>query len=66
MAKSVMLTAEGLKQLEEEGKVFVIRPDSTIGWKRIEYNPNMIRKVYRCGYNEAKQIIQQIREYIEM
>jgi len=57
---------EQLKQLEEEGKVFVIRPDSTIGWKRIEYNPNMIRKVYRCGYNEAKQIIQQIREYIEM
>ena len=56
---------EQLKQLEEEGKVFVIRPDSTIGWKRIEYNPNMIRKVYRRGYNEAKQIIQQIRNYID-
>lgn len=57
---------EKLKALEAEGKVFVIRPESTIGWKRIEYNPNNIRMVYRRGYNHAKQVIQQIKEYIEM
>lgn len=56
---------ERLKLLEAEGKVFVIRPDSTIGWKRIEYNPDTLRRIYRRGYNEAKQVIQQIRNYID-
>jgi len=57
---------EELKALEKGGRVFVIRPDSTIGWKNIEYNPNKIRKIYRRGYNNAKQLIGQIRNYIEM
>ncbi len=54
-----------LHRLEEERRVFVIRPDSTVGWKEVEYDPNQIRRMYRRGYNNAKQVIEQIKNYIE-
>lgn len=46
-----------LFELEKEGKVIIIEPDSTDNWKRTERRPEMIQAMYDEGYKKATNTI---------
>ena len=39
-----------LFNLEKSGKIFVVAPKETSGWKRTEKNPEVIKNIYEKGY----------------
>lgn len=53
-----------LKQLEEDGTVFVIRPEKPIEIKRIENNPVKTKKIFEDGVNAAKQNLSRLEQWI--
>lgn len=57
---------EKLKQLEKEGKVFVIRPSEEIKISKTERNPDKLQKVYDLGVKDAIRNISKIKEYLEV
>ena len=54
-----------LKQLEEHGIVYVIRPDKPLEIKRIENNPEKTRKIFEDGVNVAKQNMININQWLQ-
>lgn len=59
-------TLERMLQLEKEGKIFVIRPDSEITVGRLETAPEKLKELYEAGYNDAKNKFEVLKEYLEM
>ena len=55
---------EELKKLEEEGKVFVIRPSREIKISRTERNEKKLRDVYALGIEDAKNTYDALMEYL--
>lgn len=55
---------ERINELEKEGKVFVIRPSEPIKVKRMEKNPEELKKVYDEGVNEAINEMKRLKEYL--
>lgn len=53
-----------LRWLEKQGKVFVIRPSSPIGIKRIEKDGDKLQEVYELGLKDGKQAMTALKEYI--
>ena len=53
-----------LKKLEEEGKVFVIRPSAPIEISRMEKNADKLQAVYDFGQKDAKEIYSKLSEYL--
>jgi predicted patatin/cPLA2 family phospholipase len=51
--------------LEREGKVFVIAPHKMHGVKRTEADPEILRDLHRQGYGVFKEVLPQIRKYLE-
>ncbi len=58
-------SVERLKEWEEKGKVFVIRPTSPIGIKRIEGDPKKLQAVYDLGVRDAAFYLPGLRAYLE-
>ncbi len=58
-------TVARLKQLESEGKVFVIRPSSPIEVGMIEKKPEKLQKVYDLGILDAENCINDLKVYME-
>ena len=56
---------EKLLQMEKEGKIFIIAPENTDGWKRTESNPQAILKMYDCGYRFVMDNKDKIKAFIE-
>lgn len=54
----------GLRQLEKEGKVFVIAPDTTLGVGRTESRPEKLEQLYEEGYLEAKEQMTALRRFL--
>lgn len=54
-----------LKELEKEGKIFVIAPKDTFGVGRTESDPVKLRRLYDAGYRIAGEQMQALREYLE-
>lgn len=52
-----------LKQYEKEGKVIVIRPDSTKGFSRMERDHDKIKKLYNDGYSKGLAIGSSVKEF---
>ena len=52
-----------LKQYEKEGKVIVIRPDSTKGFSRMEKDKDKIKALYNDGYAKGLAIGNKIKEF---
>ncbi len=58
-------SVELLKEWEEKGRVFVIRPTSPIGIKRIEGDPEKLQEVYDLGARDAAFYLPKLRAYLE-
>lgn len=57
-------SVELLKQWENEGKVFVIRPSKPIEIGRIETNPDKLQEVYDLGLKDATESLLELKKYI--
>ena len=57
-------SVELLKQWENEGKVFVIRPSKPIEIGRIETNLDKLQEVYDLGLKDATESLLELQKYI--
>lgn len=57
-------TLDELKQLEKEGKAFVIRPSNPVTISRVEKNVEKLQALYEEGYNDALRQYQAMKEYL--
>lgn len=55
---------EHLIELEKQGKVFVIAPDNTSNWGRINSDPKTIRMMHNLGYETAQSLLPKLLKYI--
>ncbi|MDD3368039.1 MAG: patatin family protein [Lachnospiraceae bacterium] len=58
-------TLDYMERLEEEGKVFVLRPQVDLGVGRIEKSKEKLEKLYQQGYQEAKQNADRLKAFLE-
>lgn len=56
---------EHIKELEKEGKVFVIRPKSDLNLGRIEHNAEKIKTAYDKGVDDGKEYISKLIEWLK-
>lgn len=52
-----------LAKYEKEGKVIVIRPESTVGFSRLERNKEKIKNLYDDGYIKGLKMSDQIKTF---
>lgn len=55
---------ETLREWEQEGKAFVIRPSQKIEIGRIEKNPDKLQEVYDLGLRDGAKCLTELREYL--
>ena len=53
-----------LKELEEQGKYFVIRPSRPIEIGRVESDPAKLQAVYELGLQDGQAQLASLREYL--
>ena len=65
-ARSKMYNEEvaEIERLEEEGKIFVVRPPESLGISRTESNPEELERVYQIGRAEALKHLAEIKEFL--
>ena len=54
---------EQIFDLERQGKLLVIAPDSTMGVSRTERNPEKLRLLWAKGYQAAMDRMEEIRAF---
>ena len=54
-----------LKEKEKIGEVFIISPETSLGIKRTENNPDELERVYQIGRNEAKKNLERVKKFLE-
>lgn len=54
-----------IAQLEEAGKVFVLRPSKLIKIKRLEKDERVIQEMYDLGVSDANQSLTKLKHYLE-
>ncbi len=57
-------TMDWIEHLEEQGKIFVIRPQMPVV-KHIEKNPDILQEFYDHGYNYAKEIYPEMMKFLK-
>lgn len=57
-------TLDFIDKLEQEGKVFVIRPPKPVKIKRVERDKEKLYALYKQGYMEAKKSFQELLYFI--
>lgn len=57
-------TLSYIKQQEEQGKLFVIRPPKALEIGHIEKNPDELERVYQIGRATAERILPQLLEFM--
>ena len=55
---------EYIYELERQGKVFIIQPETPLNLGRIEKNKEKLTNVYNIGYEQAKKQYDALMEYI--
>ena len=58
-------TLDYIKEREEAGAVFVIRPPETLPVSRLEHDPEKLEKAYRTGVREARRRLPALRLFFE-
>ncbi|MTI69441.1 MAG: patatin family protein [Firmicutes bacterium] len=53
-----------IEKLEQQGKVFVIRPKEPINIKRTERDVNKLKEIYNTGYDDGKKYYKGIMKFI--
>lgn len=54
-----------LRELEEEGKIFVIAPDTTYGVGRVERDVDKMKKLYQEGYEMTIRRMEELKSYLK-
>ena len=54
-----------LEKLEKEGKIIVIRPESTQGFSRLEKDKLKIKKLYDDGYSKGNMIADRVKAFYQ-
>ncbi|HEU5139207.1 MAG TPA: patatin family protein [Bacillales bacterium] len=57
-------TAEYIEQQQNDGNVFVIKPSREPEVRRIERNPKKLLGLYRHGYEDARSLYPQLRDWL--
>lgn len=57
-------TVERIIKLNDEQKIFVIRPSESLNISRLEKDPEMIQRMYELGLKDGKAAIAGLREYL--
>ncbi len=57
--------AEEVRQLEEEGKIFVIRPKEPLNIRRLEKDPSELARVHGIGLRDAEESMTALKAYLE-
>ncbi|MBQ8763447.1 MAG: patatin family protein [Clostridia bacterium] len=58
-------TLEYIEKREQEGAVYVIRPDTPLQIGRIEHNPENMQRIYDIGRKTAEKNLENIRNFIK-
>lgn len=58
-------TIKYIKELERQGKIFVIRPSKPLDIKLIERNPEELERVYQIGIEDGKKQMKNLKKYLE-
>lgn len=58
-------TLEYIAKREAEGKVLVIRPDGALPVKRLEKDPQVLKRVYEIGRAEGERQLEKIRDFLK-
>lgn len=58
-------TLDYIERLEQEGKVFVIRPGAPLNIGRFEKNPEKLSKLYHDGYEQAIRNRQALLDFLD-
>ncbi|MFT3951114.1 MAG: patatin family protein [Oscillospiraceae bacterium] len=53
-----------LRELEREGKAFVITPRTTLGTSRTESDPHKLTALYKIGYTQAKSCYRELTAFM--
>lgn len=56
---------EQLKQLEKEGRAFIIRPEDSLCLHNNEADPERLREYYRHGYQVAEEKLEELQKFLE-
>jgi predicted patatin/cPLA2 family phospholipase len=57
-------TLKRIQKLENEGKIFVIRPKTEVKIGRLEKDTQKMTDLYNAGYNEAKDCFESLIKYL--
>lgn len=57
-------SVEQVIKLQEQQKIFVIRPSQTLAISRLEKDPNKIKAMYELGVHDAKQLISALKDFL--
>ncbi|MDP4207959.1 MAG: patatin family protein [Bacteroidota bacterium] len=57
-------TLEELDELEEQGKIFIIRPQSPVKVSRVEKNPQKLEELYQTACSETEAIIDKLKTWL--
>lgn len=57
-------TVEQILKLEQEGSIFVIRPEQPLNIGRLEKNPENVQRVYEIGYADGKKYLERLRAWM--
>lgn len=57
--------ADDVAQLEKEGRIFVIRPETPLEIARLEKNPEKLQAVYDRGTADGKKTLAALKAYLE-
>lgn len=55
---------EIIEELERQGKIFVIRPQTPVTVTRTERDMNKLQALYQQGYDETMACMEQLKEYL--
>ncbi len=54
-----------INELEEEGKVIVIRPKESLNIANLEKNKERIKAIYEMGYKDGLEYVDKVKEFIK-
>lgn len=57
---------EYVEKEEQEGRLFVFRPDTPLPVSRIEQNPEKLRMAYQIGRDHAQKRLPELKEYLKL
>lgn len=56
---------ERMDKLEQEGKIYILRPQKEVTVGRLEKDKQKLQDLYDEGYNQAKKELKAIKKYME-